>query len=170
MSRYTVPTTLRIPFSWLKYTPPVDFLLAKHMKAPRHFVARHSPLFTFRNDEKPFVKMLLERKQNLWIFRTNQQHFCGDFVIVDMSSPEPERRVVIVLDLKWGASLRQGGGGAGIQFVHAGRAVEDIAQNTGIIRSGHPYQLLSGDKWEILAHLGIETVNLQNQLISSAKK
>lgn len=155
MSRYRVPSTLQIPVSWLKYSPPLDFLLANVMDAPRQVVEHHSEMFRFRNDEKRFVRTVLERKRNLWIFRSNQQHFCGDFVIVDMSSPCPERRPVFVLDLKSGAVLKQGGGGAGVQFSRAPHAIQDIATRTQIILPNHPYQLLSGDKFAILAHLGI---------------
>tara|TARA_B100000609_G_scaffold116456_1_gene92675 strand:- start:206 stop:574 length:369 start_codon:yes stop_codon:yes gene_type:complete len=114
--------------------------------------------FAFRNDEKRFVKELLSRKKNLWCFRTNQQKFCGDFVIIDMSSPCPKKREVYVLDLKRGARLKSGGGGAGIQFKNARLAVEEIARKTETIDKDTSYELLTGDREEILAYLGISYV------------
>ncbi len=111
--------------------------------------------FTFRNDEKSFVVNLLENKPNLWVFRCNQRKFCGDFVIVDMSSPAPELRRVVVLDLKQGASLKRGGGGAGIQLQNARSAVQDIAQKTSIIPSDVGYELMVGDRKQVQGALGL---------------
>jgi hypothetical protein len=43
----------------------------------------------------------------VWVFRCDQRRFAGDFVVVDMSEPRPERRWVVVLDLKMGAPFRR---------------------------------------------------------------
>ncbi len=115
----------------------------------------HAVFFDFCNDEKRFARILLERKSNLWLFRTHQQRFCGDFVIVDMSDPDPEQRKVYALDLKQGASLKQGGGGAGIQFKNVPVAVLDIAERTRIISPELVVEKLCGDASEILAFFGV---------------
>jgi hypothetical protein len=114
--------------------------------------------FEFRNDEKKFAKEVLEQKKNLWIFRTNQQKFCGDFIIIDMSSPIPEKRAIFVLDLKQNAQLKQGGGGAGIQFKNAQLAVSELADKRRLIPTNAPYELLSGDRKAILRYLGVHRV------------
>ncbi len=158
-SRYPyVPSILRIPPHWLKYSAPIAYLLAKSCRSTRTCVLSHAVFFDFCNDEKQFARILLERKSNLWLFRTHQQRFCGDFVVVDMSASDPGQRKVYVLDLKQGASLKQGGGGAGIQFKNIPMAVGDIAQLTGIIPAQPVVEKLCGDASEILAFLGVTLV------------
>jgi len=109
--------------------------------------------FRFRNDERSFARRLVRRKPNLWLFRSNQRCFCGDFVVVDMSSPSPERRRVFVVDLKWGADLKLGGGGASNQFTNAALAVDQIARRTGVVEPGAEFTLVSGDKLAVLEYL-----------------
>lgn len=156
MPRHRAPTALRIPNHWLKYSQSLGYLLAEVVPAPKQVVHSWVGSFKFKNDEKQFVKTVLSNKQNLWVFRTHQQRYCGDFVIVDMSSPDPELRPVVLLDLKSGASLKRGGGGAGIQFRNAGHAIQEIAVETQIIPKHTSFELLSGDRREILSYLGIE--------------
>jgi hypothetical protein len=87
--------------------------------------------FAFKNDEHRFARALMERKSNLWLFRSNQRAFCGDFIVVDVSSPEPSRRPAFVVDLKRGARVKIGGGGAGVQLRGAASAVRELARLTG---------------------------------------
>ncbi|MEW5847740.1 MAG: hypothetical protein AB2A00_02960 [Myxococcota bacterium] len=114
------------------------------------------PVFEFKNDEREFVLDLLQRRSNYWVFRSNQQRFCGDFVVVDMSATTPERRRVFVIDLKFRAPLRLGGGGAGVQFRNAARAVAELAGH-GVVGPDASFQLVSGAREEVLAHLGVVT-------------
>ena len=93
-------------------------------------------LFELCRDEVKFVLELLDgktrpalRKHNLWVFRSHQAMFAGDFVVVDISGPRRWVRDlcfpdwdVFVLDLKQRAPLRLGGGGAGFQLVRAEEA------------------------------------------------
>lgn len=157
MPRHSAPTALRIPNHWLKYCQSLGYLLAQTVQAPKPVVHSWVGSFQFKNDEKLFAKTVLRIKQNLWVFRTHQQRYCGDFVIVDMSSPDPVLRPVYLLDLKAGADLKVGGGGAGIQFRNAPHAVEEIAKETQIIPDAPQFKLLSGDRRAILQFLGIET-------------
>ena len=78
--------------------------------------------FAFKNDEHAFARALLQRRTEIWLFRSNQRAYCGDFIAVDMSNPSPDRRRAIVIDLKRGAPLRTGGG-AGVQLRNAAEAV-----------------------------------------------
>lgn len=94
--------------------------------------------FALNADEERFVYGLLDtrerqglRKHNLWVFRSHQQKFAGDFVVVDMSRPlKKQGRLllpdwdVFVLDVKMNAPLKLGGGGAGIQFKLAKEAAQ----------------------------------------------
>jgi hypothetical protein len=110
--------------------------------------------FAFKNDEHAFARELLSRKSNLWLFRTNQRAFAGDFVVVDLSSPSPAGRCASVLDLKRGAPLRIGGGGAGIQLKNASLAIRELAAR-GTLAEGVPCELLTGDARFVLRHLGV---------------
>lgn len=87
-------------------------------------------------DEVLFARSLMDgplqqglRKHNLALFRADQRRFCGDFICVDVSGPPQvqgelllPRWDVFVLDLKRGAPLQIGGGGAGIQLRNAAGA------------------------------------------------
>ena len=147
-----VPIVLRLP-SMVLHAGSFMVLLAGPAGLSAERAARACFQFEFKNDEKRFVKELLTRKANFWIFRCDQKRFCGDFVVVDMSSPDPARRRICVLDLKQHAALRVGGGGAGVQFRNAPLAVEAIAR-AGTVAAGIRFELLSGDRRAILQHLG----------------
>lgn len=84
-------------------------------------VAYHA--FAFKADEAEFARALLERHPRLWVYRGNQRASCGDFVVVDMSSPRPALRTAYVVELKLGARPRVGGGPVGVQLARAGEAL-----------------------------------------------
>ena len=81
-------------------------------------------------DEVSFATRLLGgtgnhglRRQNLWVYRTDQKKYAGDFVIVDVSRPPKKMGVlsvpawdVFVLDLKMNTELQFGGRGGGFQL------------------------------------------------------
>ena len=110
--------------------------------------------FELKNDERPFVEELLRRKSNLWVFRTNQRRFCGDFIVVDMSHVEVCRRPVLALDLKQNARVKTGGGGAGIQFRNVPHALDAIAVHTRVIPRDSPYAMVTGDSRLLLEFFG----------------
>jgi hypothetical protein len=111
--------------------------------------------FAFANDEALFAKELLVRAPQMWLFRTNQRRFSGDFVVVDMSSPVVPKRRSWVVDLKRGAPLRLGGGGAGIQLKNAPLAIAEIARTTGVLEAPAFAERVVGDRREVLRHLGV---------------
>ncbi|PTL81043.1 hypothetical protein [Vitiosangium sp. GDMCC 1.1324] len=147
------PIILPVSLALLGHANPWALLLAKEEGLPLSTAALLSERYVLKSDEKPFVRELLRRKRNVWAFRCDQRRFAGDFVVVDMSDPRPERRWVVVLDLKLGAPLVLGGGGAGVQLTQAQRAVEAIAERHGIIPPGARYELATGDKAAMLAYL-----------------
>lgn len=145
-----LPVTLRL----LGHANPWALLLSTEAGYPLATAALLSERYALKSDEKPFVRELLSRKRNLWVFRCDQRRFAGDFVVVDMSEPRPAKRHVVVLDLKMGARLVLGGGGAGVQLLNAQHAVDGVAtRKTGLIPSGTPYVLATGDKDAMLAFL-----------------
>ena len=146
------PIVLPITLPLLGHANPWALLLRQE-DYPLSAASLLSERYALKNDEKPFVRELLRRKRNLWVFRCDQRRFAGDFVVVDMSAPRPEWRWVVVLDLKQGAPLVLGGGGAGVQLLNAPLAVEALATVQGIIAPGARYDLATGDKAVILALL-----------------
>ncbi|WP_375773630.1 hypothetical protein NR798_23105 [Archangium gephyra] len=147
------PIVLPISLPLLRHANPWALLLAKEEGYSLSNASLLSERYALKSDEKPFLRELLRRKRNVWAFRCDQRRFAGDFVVVDMSEPRPERRWVGVLDLKMGAPLVLGGGGAGVQLTHAQLAVEALAARQGIITPGTRYELATGDKAAILAWL-----------------
>lgn len=143
---------LPLPARHLPRARKVTFFLRAHYgrrRVPSEVVAA----FRFVNDERAFARALVARKPNLWLFRCNQRAFCGDFLVVDMSSPDPRRRPVWVIDLKRGAPLRVGGGGAGVAFLNAGRAVRAVAKGYEILGRRAEPELVTGDRELVLEHL-----------------
>ncbi|ATB49182.1 hypothetical protein [Corallococcus macrosporus] len=94
------PIVLPVSLSLLRHANPWALLLAKEVGCPAATAALLSERYTLKSDEKPFVRELLGRKRNLWVFRCDQRRFAGDVVVVDMAEPRPGRRKVVVLDLK----------------------------------------------------------------------
>jgi hypothetical protein len=111
--------------------------------------------YAFRNDEGLFARELLTRATQMWLFRSNQRRFCGDFVVVDMSSPIAESRRAWVIDLKRGAPLKLGGGGAGVQLVNAPTVLAEIAHRTGVLSGSPRAEKVTGDRRAVLRHLGV---------------
>jgi hypothetical protein len=116
--------------------------------------------YAFCNDEAAFARELLRKRSQLWLFRSNQRRFCGDFVVVDMSSPVVERRPAWVVDLKLGAPLRVGGGGAGIQLRNSDRALAEIADVHGAIAPPLAAERVTGDRREVLGYFGVTEARL----------
>ena len=113
-------------------------------------------MFALKQDERLFARELLYHKPHYWIFRGNQRRFCGDFVVVDMSCPVLRKRKVYVIDLKQNTPLKWGGGGAGIQFKNAARAVHMISEMTGAIPRNARYEKLVGDHRRLLTFFGVD--------------
>ena len=101
--------------------------------------------FGFKNDERKFVKSLLETKRNYWAYRCNQKMFCGDFIIVDMSSPDIRRRKCWAIELKQNAQLKVGAG-IGVQFKNLDLAIEEIANQGDTLLLENKYSKVSGDQ------------------------
>jgi len=119
----SAPLTLRLPTpdacrpSWL--AARVQRVARSHRTAPRPLIAR----FALKCDEGRFARRLLERAPQHWVFRTQQGRGCGDFVVVDMSSPDPARRRAWALDLKLGGLVRER---VGIQLGRIDRATREL--------------------------------------------
>src|SRR5688572_7621580 len=140
------PVIIRLSPALLSFANPWPLLLMDDPRFSYASALRMSERFLFKNDEKMFVRELLFRKSNFWIYRCDQHGFCGDFAVVDMASRVVKKRAVYVIDLKQGAALKVGGGGAGIQFKNAANVTASLAENFGVVAEGAPTTLLSGDK------------------------
>lgn len=109
--------------------------------------------FAFKNDERRFAVSLLERHARFWLFRTHQARFAGDFVAVDMSERRVKHRSAFCVDLKRGAKLVLGGGGAGNAFVGLDRLVSRLARERGVVTPDHSLVRATGDGQRLVRYL-----------------
>ena len=82
--RTLLPVVLRVPPSRLTNLQPVAWHVLARGRLKRGDSARLKASFRFKNDELRFARQLVRRKSNYWVFRSNQQKFCGDFVVVEL--------------------------------------------------------------------------------------
>jgi RHS repeat-associated protein len=101
--------------------------------------------FKMSPDELVFSEGVLVSKPNLHVYRVNQNALAGDFIVVDMSNPQ--KLTGFVIDVKKGAQLKVGGGGAGNQFSKS----DDVLKALGLESSN--FQRVSGDGAEIKSFL-----------------
>lgn len=145
------PLTLRLP-SWLCESFDLARVIAnEHRAVGRTTGVCRFDWFEMRSHERAFVKTVLARRSNLWLFRTNQRRSCGDFIAIDMSSSRRADRRVYVMELKMGGRLVIGG--AHLQYAQYPAAVDEIVARDILDRES-PVQLLHGDGAAVLAHLG----------------
>lgn len=135
---------LRIPRAALARRDAIDRLCATW---------QGRKLFAFKCDELEFARALLERRTNLWLYRTSQRAFAGDFLVVDVSSPGTDRRPVIVVELKRGDPLRVAMPTA-VQLRNAPAAVREIA-DTGVISEACNIHAVIGDADAVLGYLRV---------------
>lgn len=131
---------LRIPCAFVRGNCSFQQVIARAHLAPQAWRFEMSP------GEVRFARALLARHTELWLYRTDQQAFAGDFLLVDMSAPDPAMRQLWALDLKLGAPVRVGGGGAGNQLVCVDDAI-DALYSLGVAapRAESPPVLVTGD-------------------------
>ncbi len=115
--------------------------------------------FALCPDEQAFAATVSRRKPELWLFRSHQRAFCGDFAVVDMSAPQPEQRPVWLIDLKQRGRLRTRGA-PGQQLLRAPAAVDELRRR-GVIGEDVGYQPLSGDRRLVQLQLGIRCCALR---------
>lgn len=120
-----------------------DLLAREGGPAARGVLAR----WRLSSREWRFARRILTEVTRLWLWRTDPAGFAGDFVLVDMSSPDPRRRALWVVDLKCRAPLKVGGGGAGVSLVNAHDAVACLAAR-GVVDGVEPV-LATGDGAEL---------------------
>lgn len=92
------PDLLRLP-SWALRGASLERLARK--------AGVHPGAFRLSRLEQRFAEELFEPGR-LWLWRCHQKRSCGDFAVVDMSSPLPGRRRAWLLELKTGRMLAPG--------------------------------------------------------------
>jgi len=147
-----LPRALRVPLR----AASSSFALARYIAAtlrPRtRDLGMVAATYAFHNDERDFARALLERYTHLWLFRSRQSMACGDFLVVDVSSPAIARRRVFALELKQGRPLSHGAGGAGWQLRNVRAAVAELV-SAGIVDARSPCVMLAGDAARIAGAL-----------------
>jgi hypothetical protein len=145
------PRTLLLP-AWMLSSFDLPRAIAEERRWSWSEGWRLLERFEMASHERTFVKTILERRSNLWLYRTNQRLACGDFIAVDMSPPLAVDRTARVIELKTGARLALGG--ARVQCADHRAAVDEIAR-AGIVDAGSPVELIYGDHAAVLEHLGV---------------
>ncbi|MBA2544330.1 MAG: hypothetical protein H0V17_32095 [Deltaproteobacteria bacterium] len=147
----TDPFTLRLP-GWLCDSFDLARVIAnEHRSRGRTTGVCRFDKFEMRSHERAFVKAVLARRSNLWLFRTNQRRSCGDFIAIDMSSSRRVDRRAYVMELKTGDPLVTGG--ARLQCAQYRVAVNELVARD-LLADGSPVELLYGDNAAVLTHLG----------------
>jgi hypothetical protein len=109
-------------------------------------------LFAFKCDELEFARALLLRRSNLWLYRTSQRAFAGDFIIVDLSNPTPTSRAVTFIELKRGEPVRISLP-TSVQLRNAPAALRELA-GTGVVSESCSLQAITGDRRDVLTFYG----------------
>lgn len=103
-------------------------------------------------DELRFARRLLEARTQLWLFRSDQRRACADFVVVDMSAPEPGNRTAHVIEVKLGRPVRTG---RGMQFTGTPRALAQLRAE-GRLTHDSPTRRWLGGREALLGLWGID--------------
>jgi hypothetical protein len=147
----TDPFTLRLP-SWLCSSFDLARAIAnEHRSLGRTTGVCRFDQFDMRSHERTFVKTVLGRRSNLWLFRTNQRRSCGDFIAIDMSSSRRADRRAYVMELKMGERVVIGG--ARLQCAQYRSAVDELVARE-IVDDRSPVELIYGDGDAVLTHIG----------------
>lgn len=141
MSRST-PIAVRLPMAFARGRLSMAQVLTSAVcgdvrpRSAGSLGVQHADLraFELRRREVRFVRCLLDAHPRFWIWRTDQRQRAGDFALVDMSSPDPARRRLWIVDLKLGTEPKLGGGGAGNQLTNHGQAVAELASAGVVVR------------------------------------
>lgn len=149
-----LPLALRLRRDVLSRRDAVAITVVRALRPSSAELARAVYPFAFKSDEHAFARALVARRTQIWVFRSNQQAFCGDFVLVDVSAPDPSRRRAWVVDLKRGADLRVGGGGAGVQLQRAPQAIAEVAR-AGVLGHAPAWTAVTGDRRGLLGYFGV---------------
>lgn len=139
------PSTLRLPF-WAATRFRLEQILVSQLACTWSVGWRLREMFALGAPETAFARALLERRRNLWLYRTNQRHFCGDFVAIDMSAARDRR--TYALELKSGEPLRLGAGG--VQFAGLPAALAEL----GALIGNGPVVTAQGDAAAVMGWIG----------------
>jgi hypothetical protein len=145
------PTFLKLSRAALARRDLVRRIVQRSPSVPRHAVAETTYAFAMTEDELSFARALLAVQSQLWLFRTHQRGFAGDFVVIDLSSPDPASRPVFAVELKLGARVRVHQG-TPLQLRNATTVITHIAK-TGVIADSCEPEMLTGDSRAVLDHL-----------------
>jgi len=137
--------------------PTLLLRLPRAALARRDAVARLSAtwqgrsLFAFKCDELAFARALLHRRTNLWLYRTSQRAFAGDFLVVDVSPAQASRRPIVVVELKRGDPLRVTVPTA-VQLRNTPAAVRELADR-GVVTEDCDVRAVIGNAGAVLDYL-----------------
>lgn len=144
-----IPSTLRLPFHAATRFR-LEQLVAEQLDVPWSVGWKLREMFLLGGPELAFARLLLERRRNLWLYRCNQRHFCGDFIAIDMSAPRHRR--TYALELKMNEPVKVGAGGR--QFAGLDGALAELAEVRGAPASDPLVLTAQGDGGALFDWLG----------------
>lgn len=109
--------------------------------------------FAFKCDELEFAREVLCAHPRFWLYRTHQQRRCGDFAVVDMSSPDLTRRAVRVIELKRAEPLRIDRG-AGLQLTNVESLRAQLSSEAKVVDERATIERVTGDGRVVAEWLG----------------
>lgn len=138
------PRALRVPLRAAASSFALTRYITKTLRPRSSEVGLVVATYALHEDERDFARSLLERYTHLWLYRSRQSMACGDFLVVDVSSPAIARRRVFALELKHGRPLSHGAGGAGWQLRNVDAAFAELVAG-GVVGARSPCVVLAGD-------------------------
>lgn len=146
-----LPRLLRLPLHAAQTNDGLLLQITRTLRpAPSNLLSTFH-VYAFKNDERDFARLLLRRQTRLWLWRSHQGAACGDFVILDLSAPDPLRRCAFLIELKQDRPLRVSDGPSGFQMRNAPDGLSEL-QARGLIAPGAPVRALIGDAREVLGY------------------
>ena len=100
------------------------------------------PFFELHPSELSFLRAIVRVHTRFHVYRTHQKSACGDFVVIDMSSPRIDHRRVFAVELKSGGALSES---PSVQLARIDRALRELRRR-GVIGQEVEPRILRGSE------------------------
>lgn len=132
---------LSLPSKHLRRRDVVARALLRLELSPRER-AELRPFFELHPSELSFLRAIVRVHTRFHVYRTHQKSACGDFVVIDMSSPRIDRRRVFAVELKSGGALSES---PSVQLARIDRALRELRRR-GVIGDEVEPRILRGSE------------------------
>lgn len=136
---------LPLPSKYLQRRDVVARALLRLELSPRER-AELRPFLELHPNELSFLRAVVRVHTRFHVYRTHQKSACGDFVVVDMSSPRIDHRRVFAVELKSGGALSDS---PSVQLARVERALRELRRR-GVIGDEVEPRILRGNEEGVL--------------------